>query len=602
MKKFKEQSKIYKFIFGFAFKVAKKEMFYIIMGGLLSAAMLFINLFVPKLIIDNIGTSSPSQLLIYGAMLAFANLLFAKLPGLIQEAVDNSWDTIYINIRDHMADKTLKLKFEDLENPAIVSIKENADFINRTNAPMISFISSSVNFIISLLKLALITGIALSFSPLMTALMIIIALVQVKMSQNIMVLMNNFMGGVVEVNRIFSAFFGILGNDLKQMDVRMFNSEELITHNLQDFSGKINSNYKIMRKKMAKNISLMGVLNVLIIAISYIYTGLRTIGILGGQKLGLGSFYLYSSALAMFNTNFFDMIKSLSFMNSSAAMIKPLYDYMNLEEEEASDSDKESLTTIDKIEFKNVSFKYPASEANVLNDISFEIHRGEKISIVGLNGAGKTTIIKLLCGFYTANDGEILINDKPIDSYKKKDLQKNISAVFQDYHLFNFTIGENISSDPTYDKAKVQKIISDLNLTERVAKAKDGVDSLVGVGNLEGERFSGGERQKIAIGRALYKDADLVILDEPTSALDPESEAEIYENFAKLVHDKTSIFISHRMSSSVFCDKILLLNNSRVEAFDSHKNLMKNTESLYYKLFTTQQENYLIEKEKSQVM
>lgn len=602
MKKFKEQSKIYKFIFGFAFKVAKKEMLYIIMGGLLSAAMLFINLFVPKLIIDNIGTSEPSQLLIYGIMLVLANLLFAKLPGLIQEAVDNSWDTIYINIRDHMADKTLKLKFEDLENPAIVSIKENADFINRTNAPMISFISSSVNFIISLLKLALITGIALSFSPLMTALMIIIALVQVKMSQNIMVLMNNFMGGVVEVNRIFSSFFGILGNDLKQMDVRMFNSEELITHNLQDFSGKINSNYKIMRKKMAKNISLMGVLNVLIIAISYIYTGLRTIGVLGEEKLGLGSFYLYSSALAMFNTNFFDMIKSLSFMNSSAAMIKPLYDYMNLEEEEASDSDKESLKAIDKIEFKNVSFKYPASEANVLNDVSFEIHRGEKISIVGLNGAGKTTIIKLLCGFYTANDGEILINDRPIDSYKKKDLQENISAVFQDYHLFNFTIGENISSDPTYDKAKVEKIISDLNLTERVTKAKDGVDSLVGVGNLEGERFSGGERQKIAIGRALYKDADLVILDEPTSALDPESEAEIYENFAKLVHDKTSIFISHRMSSSVFCDKILLLNNSRVEAFDSHKNLMKNTDSLYYKLFTTQQENYLIEKEKSQVM
>lgn len=602
MKKFKEQSKIYKFIFGFAFKVAKKEMLYIIMGGLLSAAMLFINLFVPKLIIDNIGTSEPSQLLIYGIMLVLANLLFAKLPGLIQEAVDNSWDTIYINIRDHMADKTLKLKFEDLENPAIVSIKENADFINRTNAPMISFISNSVNFIISLLKLALITGIALSFSPLMTALMIIIALVQVKMSQNIMVLMNNFMSGVVETNRIFSSFFGILGNDLKQMDVRMFNSEELITHNLNDFSDKINSNFKIMRKKMAKNISLMGILNVLIIAISYIYTGLRTVGVLGGEKLGLGSFYLYSSALAMFNTNFFDMIKSLSFMNSSAAMIKPLYDYMNLEEEEASDSDKESLKAIDKIEFKNVSFKYPASEANVLNDVSFEIHRGEKISIVGLNGAGKTTIIKLLCGFYTANDGEILINDKPIDAYKKKDLQKNISAVFQDYHLFNFTIGENISSDPTYDKAKVQKIISDLNLTERVAKAKDGVDSLVGVGNLEGERFSGGERQKIAIGRALYKDADLVILDEPTSALDPESEAEIYENFAKLVHDKTSIFISHRMSSSVFCDKILLLNNSRVEAFDSHKNLMKNTDSLYYKLFTTQQENYLIEKEKSQVM
>lgn len=316
----------------------------------------------------------------------------------------------------------------------------------------------------------------------------------------------------------------------------------------------------------------------------------------GGEVLTLGSFYLYSTTLANFNTNFFETVKSFSEITTCANMLESLYEYMNLEEEE--DRKKESLETIEVIEFKDLSFKYPNLEDFVLKNINFKIHRGEKISIVGLNGAGKTTIIKLLCGFYPPTKGKITINGKDLQDYKKKDLQKNISAVFQDYHLFNFSIGENIGSTKDFNREKVKKIVEDLNLEKREEHSPEGIDSIISTGYLKGEKFYGGEEQKIAIGRALYKNADLAILDEPTSALDPESEAEIYENFSQLVEDKTSIFISHQMSSSVFCDKILLLNNAEIEVFDSHVNLMKNKESLYYKLFTTQQENYLLKKKR----
>ena len=173
-----------------------------------------------------------------------------------------------------------------------------------------------------------------------------------------------------------------------------------------------------------------------------------------------------------------------------------------------------------------------------------------------------------------------------------------ISAVFQDYKLFNFSIYENIScNDIGSDDEKVSDILEMVDMKKKVESLPNGVKSLFGKEyDEEGVEFSIGQSQKIAIARALYKDSSLVILDEPTSALDPIAEAEIYENFNNLVGDKTAIYISHRMSSSIFCDRILVINEGRIEDFDSHQKLMKKKNSLYYKLFNSQAENYRYEK------
>ena len=261
------------------------------------------------------------------------------------------------------------------------------------------------------------------------------------------------------------------------------------------------------------------------------------------------------------------------------------------------EGDVEANTNI-KTGFKieNLSFSYDGNK-QVLTNISMQIKPGEKIAIVGLNGAGKSTLVKLICRMYQADSGEILINGRNIYEYDYTSYMDTISAVFQDYRIFNFTIAENISCQAKdCDVAEVKRLIREVGLEEKVKELPLGMESRFGKDyDEDGIEMSGGQAQKIAIARALYKKASMVILDEPASALDPIAEAEIYEKFNSLVEEKTAIYISHRMSSSVFCDKILIIDGGTVADFDTHESLMKKTESLYYKLFMSQAENYKLE-------
>lgn len=281
------------------------------------------------------------------------------------------------------------------------------------------------------------------------------------------------------------------------------------------------------------------------------------------------------------------MFQVLSFLD-------PYLEFMSLKEETVEEGKEKLNAPIETVEFSHVTFTYPKAEKPVLKDVTFSIHKGEKISIVGLNGAGKSTLVKLICRMYRADSGEIKINGKNIYEYDYQSYMNAISAVFQDYRLFNFTIAENIScSEQNVNQEKIDRLIEEVGLREKIDSLKDGVYSRFGKEYEEnGIEMSGGEGQKVAIARALYKDASMVILDEPASALDPIAEAEIYEKFNCLVDDKTAIYISHRMSSSVFCDKILIIDGGTVADFDTHENLMKKTDSLYYKLFHSQAENY----------
>ena len=197
---------------------------------------------------------------------------------------------------------------------------------------------------------------------------------------------------------------------------------------------------------------------------------------------------------------------------------------------------------------------------------------------------------------YHPISGTIYINGHDIFEYDYDSYMKCISTVFQDYKLFAFSIEENITCDAqNSNNEKAKKLIKDVGLEEKVNSLPNGISSLFGKAyDEDGIEMSGGQSQKVAIARALYKDASLVILDEPTSALDPLAEAEIYEHFNDLVGDKTAIYISHRMSSSVFCDKVLIIDGGKISDFDTHTNLMKKQDSLYYKLFISQAVNYQI--------
>ena len=230
-------------------------------------------------------------------------------------------------------------------------------------------------------------------------------------------------------------------------------------------------------------------------------------------------------------------------------------------------------------------------ETEVLHGIPFHVESGSALGLLGRNGAGKTTLIKLICRLYRPDSGEILLNGISIYDYEYRSYIKKISTIFQDFKLFAYSIKDNITVDGTEEQAF--QAACRVGLKEKLDSLSDGIRTpymkSFGEGGVE---LSGGEAQKAALARALEKRAELVILDEPTSALDPLAEAEFYQNFNELVKNQTVIYISHRMSSSIFCDRILLIENGAVADYDTHASLIQKKGSMYYKLFMEQANAY----------
>lgn len=241
--------------------------------------------------------------------------------------------------------------------------------------------------------------------------------------------------------------------------------------------------------------------------------------------------------------------------------------------------------------FHDVSFSYPGTNIPVLEHVTLSFAVGEKTALVGRNGAGKTTLIKLLCRLYEPTSGYITLNGIDIRKYSYKEYKQAFSVVFQDFHLFSLPLDENIAAGTEIDEAALQSSLAKVGLTDRVQQLPQGVRTRLYNNNGSGVDLSGGEAQRTAIARALYKDAPFVILDEPTAALDPIAEAEIYEQFSQMTAGKTAVYISHRMSSCKFCDRIIVLDHGRIAEDGTHDTLLAN-HGIYANLYETQAQYY----------
>ena len=246
------------------------------------------------------------------------------------------------------------------------------------------------------------------------------------------------------------------------------------------------------------------------------------------------------------------------------------------------------------IELEHVSFTYPGSRVPTLKDLNLAIRPGEKIALVGLNGAGKSTLVKLLCGLYRSTSGTIRVGGRPLSSFGREEYFSMIAAVFQDVKLLPLTIAQNVASDngEDIDRQRVRQCLSLAGLWEMVDGLPQKEDTPLGRGVLDdGIELSGGERQKVWMARAFYKEASILILDEPTAALDPLAEQEIYEKYVEMSEGRTSLFISHRLASTRFCDRIWLMENGRITEQGSHEELMEKN-GAYARLFAVQGKYY----------
>ena len=584
-----------KTFFSLAWSISPLYIGLLILNSLIASGQILLNVILPKYLVDElVGAQNIEILIIFGLAIVLSNLIFAFLGKTMKKFLEVR--NIYVEemMNQEMAKKIMNVEFSHLENPYYLDLKERAVFAignQRAMSNIISSVSTALNNIITITGLVIIM---MTLSPILVVLLILTILLSLFIYKQFMDYQVNFFQELIPVNRKYGYYVGLSFDDKIQKDIRLYGMNDMLINRVTEYNIEMNSWFSSYYKKQGFYLGLYGVINDLQAALAYGYVALRVLTNAFGGRIGIGSFTMYVNAAINFSRSTVELGDSLIRLMQTLNYLEPFMEFMSLPDEEMVDESIEFEGDIETIEFRNVSFSYPGSDIEVLKDISFKINQGEKISIVGLNGAGKTTLVKLICRLYQPKSGEILINGHNIFDYEHKSYVEKIAAVFQDYKLFAFSLDENITCDEVnINTERTMELIEEVGLQDKIENLPNGLASLYGKAYDEsGIEMSGGESQKVAIARALYKDASLLILDEPTSALDPLAEADIYENFNKMVGGKTAIYISHRMSSSIFCDKILIIDDGEVIDYDRHRNLLEKKDGLYYKLFNSQSVNY----------
>lgn len=397
-------------------------------------------------------------------------------------------------------------------------------------------------------------------------------------------------------NRLFS-FFGWLGyySELAP-DVRIYRQDRICGRHNHNKDDTFCSNGLFARLAWGP----MGLFAAAGSAVSVIFTGVVyafvCLKALAGA-FGLGSVTQYVASITKVSGGMSSFVSTLGDMRNNAPFLELTFEFLDI-----PNNMYQGSLTVEKrndrkyeVEFRNVSFKYPGSENYALRNVNMKFEIGKCLAVVGMNGSGKTTFIKLLCRLYDPTEGEILLNGIDIRKYNYAEYMNIFSVVFQDFKLFSLTLGENVASGSRIDREKVIDCLNKAGFGGRLAEMPNGIDTYLYTDyEKDGVNVSGGEAQKIAIARALYKDSPFIILDEPTAALDPIAEAEIYGKFDEIAGDKTAIYISHRLSSCKFCDEIAVFHEGAVIQQGTHASLVADESGKYYELWHAQAQYYTV--------
>lgn len=581
-----------------SFQISPSYFFLLIFQSLMGTGQILVNVILPKYLVDElVGGRNRDYLIRFGLYIVLSNVAFFFLNKTMKRIMDVRNIYMKEKLNQAMADKIMKVEFACLEDPYYLDLKERAVFACRTMSALENLIASVAKVLNNTVTIVSLLAVMLTLSPVFVLLLVLTVSISVGAQKFFSKYQLKVYQELIPVNRRYGYYVGLGFEGKYQKDIRLYNMNRMLTDRVLYYNRKIYEWFKGFIKKQGIFEGFIGIINDLQAAIAYGYVGIRVISDKLGGRIGIGSFTMYVSAAINFTTAATDLGKNFMVVIQMLGYLQPFMEFMSLPDEAKREGSVPFEGEVESLRFEDVTFHYPKSEQQVLKGISFEIKKGEKISIVGLNGAGKSTIVKLLCRLYKPSSGTIYINGRDIYEYEFTSYMKCLAAVFQDYKLFAFSVFENIKGGEEEEDAskrdKVARLLEQVGLKEKIGELKDGMDTLFGKQyDPNGIEMSGGQSQKVAIARALYKQASLIILDEPTSALDPLAEAEIYEHFNQLVGDKTAIYISHRMSSSVFCDKILVLDGGFITDFDSHKKLMEKEEGMYYKLFQSQAVNY----------
>lgn len=489
-------------------------------------------------------------------------------------------------LKQEFNEHVASMNYETLEDPKIQVLRTRArdSFINPLKT--IDKLSSFANAIIGLI---VVSSIIMTLSPLILVLISLVIIINSLITSRLNYKLFLYGKKISECDRGLVPFAGILTQLIYAKEVRLFDLKKYFSEIILKKETEINK-YKLDKQKDQYYANVgHNITNLFQQAILYIYLIFCVLT----RGLTVGDMSIFLSSISRVSSSLNNIVNTYIAFSKDSLNIQEMIDFMNIPLDQHNGGTRIPIfNNSSRIEFKNVSFKYPGSDSYALKNVSIVIHSGSKICVVGENGAGKSTFINLLTRLYTPTEGEILLNDININEYDYLLYQKLFSPVLQDFCLYELSLAENIILACQYDEQLVEKVCNKSGLSAMIENLPKSYDTRLGkVTDPKGIIPSGGEAQKIAIARALYRDTPIVILDEPTAALDPLSEYEIYTQFHKMVTDKTAILITHRLSAVQLADKVAVFDNGSVVEYGTHKELYEKS-GIYTNMFDKQAQFY----------
>ena len=583
--------KSFMFLLKLIWRFNKKYIFYAALFQIVTALVPLTGVVMPKYIIDELtGLQRVEYLAVYVGALVLINLVGSILLAYLEGAMFTSKSEVFSSFECMMAEKLMTCDFESLEDPGFLDVKEKAHRILYAEGQGFgAVLDHAFNIAGKVFIFAGLVGVLSTLNIWMVLVFVALVLLNSAVEARVQ---KRYVSWDIEkapIERRSAYLLNIIENFEYGKEERIYGLKDFLISRVAKHLGESDAFYKRQTRELNKSQYFTAVTSFIRDAISYIYLISKVIA----GSIQIGSFTMYVGAVSQFSTAMNDMMSSIVNIRRFGLYYDELNKYINMpqtmrEGEKTVDNETGEYT----IKFENVSFRYPGSEIYALKNVNITITPSEKLSIVGENGAGKTTFVKLLLRLYDPTEGRILLNGTDIREFDYDEYQNLMAAVFQDFRLFSFTLKENVCFDKECSDEVVIDCLRRSGFGNKLDQLPKGIYTNV-YKNFEEDGFepSGGEGQKIALARALFKDTPVVILDEPTAALDPRAEYEMYQNFNKMSEGKTTIFISHRLSSSRFCDKIAVFAGGEIKEYGSHDELYSK-DGMYHELFDMQAKFY----------
>lgn len=590
--KVKQTIRVVKYFIGAAKK--EKPMYFVlnVVSYVLGIFGAFFNIVAPKYLIDMfVDKASVKDIALLAGVIVVTNTLLSLITNIIAQNMEKYSDFFDRYFTMCISRKSMRLDFEHTEDPKMLDELYMADANVSQAGGVMALTDTFMSIVSNIVVLVGVTAIIVTSAPILAPVILITTGISFLINKKINEIIISYIPKTTTLGRRGEYFFGEMSDFQYGKDVRLYGMDELIgektEENIQDI--------KKLQVQQAKDLHLLrqfdGVIGSVVNAVNIFYIGFLAIK----KVITIGDLSMLSSAASQFGSTINGIVGAVQGIAMKSELMIKYVDFMENYENHVDGGKKVESAKDYVIEFRNVSFKYPRAEEYVLKNINITITGGEHLAIVGLNGAGKTTFIKLLCRLYKPTEGEILVNGVNINEYAFDDYARLFSPVFQDFSMFAFTVKENIAlaDAENADYGKLWALCGSCGLTNKMKNLPQGLDTLVFKEFDEtGFEPSGGEQQKIAIARALYKDAPIVVLDEPTAALDPIAEYDIYTHFNRLTHGKSAIYISHRLATCRFCDRIAVFHEGEIIQDGNHEQLMDQG-GLYSEMFMAQMQYYM---------